>query len=107
NNWNPGHNNYKLAKNPDGHWAITSQVSPGMYEFKFTRGSWTTVEGTIDGKVISNRTYHYTGGKQVLMLEIKGWEDLTGSQSTASPQVSVLSDNFYIPQLDKNRKIWM
>ena len=107
NNWNPGQNNYKLIKNAEGQYTITLQLSPGQYQFKFTRGSWATVEGNASGMAISNRVYNYTGGKKTLNLEIAGWEDATSGSSTASPQVSVLSDAFYIPQLNKDRKIWI
>lgn len=107
NNWNPGQQNYKLTKNQDGHFSISLQVSPGTYQFKFTRGSWATVEGTSDGKVISNRSYHYSGSNQNLTLQINGWEDQSGPVSTASPQVSLLSEAFFMPQLNKHRKIWV
>lgn len=107
NNWNPGQNNFKLIKNLQGQWTITLTFAPGIYQFKFTRGSWNTVEGNKDGKVIGNRSYQYTGGKKTLELEIEGWEDSQNPGSTASPNVSVLSEDFLIPQLGRARKIWI
>ena len=43
----------------------------------------------------------------MLELEILGWEDLGSSNSTAADNVSVLDEDFYIPQLDRYRRIWI
>lgn len=108
NQWNPGNPAYQLQKDDQGRWQITLNLNPGTYQFKFTRGSWATVEGNADGKVISNRTYTYAGGARTIELKVAGWEDLGGtSPSTASPQVSVLSENFPVPQLNTSRRIWL
>ncbi len=107
NNWNPGSAQHALTKDSLGRWNIKLNLSPGTYQFKFTRGSWATVEGTADGKVIGNRSYQYTGGQKTSLLTIAGWEGLSSNPSTASPQVSVLSTSFYMPQLQRNRKVWL
>lgn len=107
NNWNPGSAQHALTKDSLGRWNIKLNLSPGTYQFKFTRGSWATVEGTADGKVIGNRSYQYTGGQKTSLLTIAGWEGLSSNPSTASQQVSVLSTSFYIPQLQRNRKVWL
>ncbi|NTV82984.1 MAG: hypothetical protein HGA23_01615, partial [Bacteroidales bacterium] len=46
NGWNPGDPAYVLSKNEDQKWFFTSAVAPEgtLIEFKFTRGSWETVE---------------------------------------------------------------
>ncbi|MBK6785622.1 MAG: phosphonate ABC transporter ATP-binding protein [Saprospiraceae bacterium] len=108
NQWNPGNENYILKKDNDGKYRISLNIAPGNYQFKFTRGSWATVEGTADGKVISNRSFIYNGTPTDLNLKIAGWEDISGqSTSTASPQVSVLSSSFFMPQFNTSRKIWL
>ncbi|MFZ1703716.1 MAG: alpha/beta hydrolase-fold protein [Saprospiraceae bacterium] len=108
NSWNPGNTSYALKKDSLGRWNITLNVAPGTYQFKFTRGAWASVEGTADGKAIGNRSYQYSGGNKILELKIAGWEDVAGDgNSTASPQVSILKESFFIPQLNVNRKIWL
>ena len=105
--WNPGDPDYQLSQNADGTWQITISPAPGLLKFKFTRGSWQTVEGNANGGFLPDRTYNYTGGPDLLQLEILSWEDLGGSNSTATPNVSVLDENFYIPQLDRYRRVWV
>src|ERR1700730_2096354 len=56
NNWNPGDTHYQLNSLDATHKSIIlKNVSPGHYEFKFTRGSWATVESMSVGIDIDNR----------------------------------------------------
>src|SRR5687767_15661615 len=64
NNWNPGHASYILTNNGNGTYSITFTPATGTIEYKFTRGSWATVEGNSSGGYIPNRTFNYTGGVQ-------------------------------------------
>ena len=108
NNWNPGSTAHKLTLNDQGVYSITLNIPAMLLEFKFTRGSWPTVEGSAAGGFIPNRTFNYTGGQQALTVQIAGWEGLSGSgSSTAAPNVSVLSQNFFMPQLNRSRRIWV
>lgn len=107
NNWNPGSPAHILTPNVQGYHSITLNVSPGQLQFKFTRGSWATVEGTATGGFLPNRTYNYTGGVQTLTLTIAGWEGMSGSNSTAAPNVQIMSNNFPMPQLNRTRRIWV
>lgn len=108
NTWDPGDANFALTETPEGYYSITLNPDPGTVEFKFTRGSWATVEGNDNGGFLPNRTINYTGAPQTEELSILSWEDLGGTNpSTAAPNVSVLSSNFYMPQLDRSRRIWV
>ncbi|MBK9256260.1 MAG: T9SS type A sorting domain-containing protein [Saprospiraceae bacterium] len=109
NNWNPGSNAHILQKDTTGVYTITLTPANGTINFKFTRGSWDKVEGTVQGTFIPNRAVVYNGQEKTENLTIAGWEDLgnPGSGSTASPQVSILSNSFWMPQLNRNRKIWL
>lgn len=49
NNWNPSDANVVLTAQPDGKYAVTLNPSVGPVRFKFTRGSWATVEGNANG----------------------------------------------------------
>jgi len=107
NNWNPSDNQYLLTKNPNNTYQITFTPPIGIIKFKFTQGSWSSVEGTSSGGFVNDRSYNYTGGTIGISLSILGWEGKTNQPSTASPNVTVLSDTFYIPQLNKKRRIWV
>jgi hypothetical protein len=60
NGWNSGSNDYVLTEN-NGIYTITINPAPGLIEFKFTRGSWESVEGNENGGFQPNHTYDYTG----------------------------------------------
>ncbi|MCS6990589.1 MAG: alpha/beta hydrolase-fold protein [Chitinophagales bacterium] len=105
NGWNPAHSSYKLAL-INGVPTITLQGN-GTIEFKFTRGSWAKVECKADGSFLPNRTFTF-GSADTLELSIAAWEDLiSGNTSTALPNVILLSDSFYMPQLNRYRTIWL
>lgn len=109
NNWNPSDNNFKLTKSGST-YSITLPAGSGKAEYKFTRGSWATVEGDANGNVISNRSFTYSING-VENVTVAGWEDKKagggGSVSTALPNVKIISNNFFIPQLNKSRRVWI
>lgn len=107
NNWDPANNSYKLTKT-NGIYSITINPPAGAIEYKFTRGSWASVEGNAQGSFLPNRTLSYTGNATVLTLNVQSWEDLGGSANhTAAPNAIIMNDNFYIPQLNRYRRIWL
>ncbi len=106
NSWNPGNTAYQLTDNQNGTYSITFNPSPGTLEFKFTRGGWDSVEGTSTGGFRPNRTYSYSGSASTVDMNIEGWEDISG-QHTAAKNVQVLDEDFYIPQLNRSRRIWI
>ena len=109
NAWSPNAAAYKLQKVGEV-YRITLPASSGTAQFKFTRGSWETVEGTSNGSFTPNRTFAYSSNLN-LNLTVAGWEDKKlgggGSGSTALSNVKILSDTFYIPQLNRKRRIWI
>lgn len=108
NGWNAGSNDYILQPDGFGAYEITIPEGTGTVEYKFTRGSWATVEGNASGGFLPNRNFSFTGSPQTLTLTIQSWEDLGGgNNSTAAANVQILSSNFYMPQLDRNRRIWL
>lgn len=77
NSWNAADSAYQLTKGSDGVYSITLNLPAGTaVEYKFTRGSWTTVEATSGGGDISNRTLTPTGGPQTVTLTVAKWKDL-------------------------------
>jgi metallo-beta-lactamase class B len=112
NGWNPGAAAWKLARQPDGTWAITLPDSVrGPVELKLTRGSWATVETTALGADVPNRTVVVPpSGAATLDVAVSGWRDRfapTVRRSTASPNVRVVRDSFPMPQLGRARRVWL
>ena len=106
NGWNPS--STPLAADGSGNFVYTVPEGSGSAEYKFTRGSWPTVEGNAVGQYLPNRTFTFTGSPQTLNLTVQSWEDLgAGNPSTASSNVQIMSTAFYMPQLNRSRKIWI
>ena len=73
--WNPGSPTHALIELPDGRWEITLNLTDNVQiQYKFTRGSWTTVEKGPNGEEIANRT-HTPQGVQTLNLTVANWAD--------------------------------
>jgi predicted alpha/beta superfamily hydrolase len=107
NGWDPGDPAYELMENVDGDFEITFTPTSGTLEFKFTRGSWETVEGNENGGFLPDRTYSYDGSQTTEVFQILSWEDIGGDNSTAADNVEIIDTDFYIPQLDRYRRIWV
>ena len=107
NGWQPGDINYRLSKDAGNTWWITLGMSPEgtQIQFKFTRGSWETVEKGLNGEEINNRLFTYGNGDTVGVI-IYNWAQGGGS-STAAENVEVMDEDFYMPQLNRNRRIWL
>jgi len=109
NSWNPGDVNYRLFKDSLGFYTITlkERLEGTTIQYKFTRGSWETVEKGASGEELVNRQFTY-GNKDTLHLQILNWADVSGGgNSTASTNVRILDKAFYMPQLDRYRRIWI
>ncbi|WP_226065584.1 alpha/beta hydrolase-fold protein [Kaistella polysaccharea] len=107
NGWNPSAT--PMVADGAGNYTYTVAEGSGVLEYKFTRGAWSSVEGTATGDELSNRTATFTGTAQTLNLTVASWKDLggTANPSTAASNVKILSNDFLIPQLNRTRKIWI
>jgi predicted alpha/beta superfamily hydrolase len=106
NQWNPKDEKYRLVKQADDTFMLHFTTTLKDLEFKFTRGSWQTVEGDEEGKGIHNRQLTYKNG-ETTRLKIVGWEQPKPKKSTAGSNVRIIDQNFKIPQLDRERRIWL
>ncbi|WP_407522520.1 alpha/beta hydrolase-fold protein [Lacibacter sp. MH-610] len=110
NNWQPSLAAYRFSKNEKGiDYLELKDVPQGFYEYKITRGSWSKTESTSGGQSISNRSIRFSRDT-VLQLTIEGWmDDFPGRPpvSTKSKQVFIADTAFYMPQLQRHRRIWI
>lgn len=110
NSWNPNDSNYKFKKDADGTQFLQCTFDKGTsLEFKFTRGSWDKAECSSTGTMIANRILK-TDTAELTVYYVAGWSDKIQQppvKHTASAQVSILDTAFYIPQLNRYRRIWI
>ena len=108
NDWNAADARYILTPTSPGQYSVTLHPAPGRIEYKFTRGGWPSVEGNASGKYQANHTADYSGQPQTVQVKILGWEDRSaGGGGSAAPNVFVLNQQFYMPQLKRNRRVWV
>lgn len=105
NAWNPGDSDFIFSK-VGSNYEITLPAASGTAQYKITRGSWATGEGTASGGQSSNRSFTYAPNL-VVEIQIAGWEGNSGKPSTALPNVKIISSTFLIPQLGKLRRVWI
>ena len=108
NDWDPGNPVYSLPGN-DKTITLFSKLKGGHYEYKCTRGDWNKVESQKLGKDVENHEFEVTGDTTIT-LNIEAWKDdypPAGKKHTASKQVQVMDTAFFIPQLNRYRRIWV
>lgn len=111
NAWNPSGADYRLEK-AQGYFTITLPDSVrGAVEFKFTLGSWQTVETDAAGSDVANRTFVVPAtGKATYVARVPAWRDpatIKPRTPSASSSVSILATDFAMPQLGRARRIWI
>lgn len=83
-NWNPGNPNWVMTPRSDGRWQIivSKPTDPGRMQFKFTRGSWETVELANNSQQIDNRILpqvnpadYADGSRPIFEFVVPKWAD--------------------------------
>lgn len=106
NTWNPGDGAFELQPNGNGGYSISISGNPGdLVEYKFARGDWGRVETQANGGFLPNRSFTFANGL-VIQDTIANWDDLGGNH-TAVGNTFILDVNFPIPQLNRQRRIWI
>jgi predicted alpha/beta superfamily hydrolase len=109
NNWNPGDKASQLEKDGKGIYFITLAAPAGKHQYKLTRGSWEKVESGEGGFPLENRVIEVRSDT-TLEISIQHWADhypKTPKKSSASKNVKIIETDFYIPQLNRYRRIWI
>ncbi len=107
NQWNPHDQNYQLKKEKEGYSIfIANDQLPSSIEYKYTKGGWEHVELDEKGNITKNRRINKS--EKAAYDVVERWrKDWAPFKKEFFPIVSVVSENFYIPQLDKYRKVWI
>jgi enterochelin esterase-like enzyme len=109
NGWDPGAAGWELAARDDGDYAIAlPDHVRGPIQFKFTLGSWQRVETNASGGDVPNRQWTVpASGSATYTGVVAGWRDQPPPVSTATASVSILSEAFAMPELDRTRRVWL
>ncbi|MGZ3839913.1 MAG: alpha/beta hydrolase-fold protein [Flavisolibacter sp.] len=108
NNWNPRDEKFLLQPG-EGKGSLTLSLPRGLMEYKFTRGSWQTVESGNGGFPTANRKL-VVEGDTTIRARVDDWADHfppLPRPHTATGNVHVIDTAFYIPQLHRFRRVWV
>ncbi|MBB4805655.1 putative alpha/beta superfamily hydrolase [Chryseobacterium defluvii] len=107
NNWNPKDSNFQLKQSDTGSYSIEiddSLLSPNI-DYKFTKGGWENVELDKYGNITPNRKTEKSKGR--VSDSVEKWRLNWGPfKKEYFPLAEIISEEFYIPQLDRYRKVW-
>jgi len=107
NNWNPKDDQYKLTSIDANNYSIdiSDEFLPSAIEYKFTKGGWENVELDQYGNITLNRKVNKSTGE--VSDIVKKWRLNWGPfKDEFFPIIEIISEEFYIPQLDRYRKVW-
>lgn len=107
NSWNPEDDDFKFTNLGGGKFKLTipDELLPAEIEYKFTKGGWESVELSASGAITPNRKT--SKAKAAVIDTVSQWRLNWGPfKKEFFPKAEVISENFYIPQLDRYRKVW-
>lgn len=81
------------------------EVPLGHLQLYLTRGDWDTAAVSPSGHIAPLFEGQFDDG-MAMDMHIRGWRDLFPA-SSASPQVHLLDANFFFPELDCYRRVWI
>lgn len=105
--WNPRNSNFQLNGNSNKEYfiEIDDDLLPDKIEYKFTKGGWQSVEIDQYGSVTPNRKIEKS--KKEVTDFVEKWRFNWGPfKDEYSPKIELISENFFIPQLNRTRKVW-
>ncbi|VXB26028.1 MULTISPECIES: alpha/beta hydrolase-fold protein [Chryseobacterium] len=107
NKWNPKDYHFQLTILDENTYSIDieDQLLGDDIEYKFTKGGWENVELDHYGNITPNRKVKKKSAATNDFVE--KWRFNWGPfKDEFFPIVEVISEEFYIPQLDRYRKVW-
>ena len=109
NGWNPSDKTWEMTPDKDGRFSLLRTLPRGIYHFKVTRGNWQKVECDKRGNAIDNRVFTVVNDTTIT-LNVAAWQDsfaIKAKEHTASAQVHIINEHFDIPQLGRQRRVWI
>ncbi|MFC6999449.1 alpha/beta hydrolase [Rufibacter roseus] len=110
NNWNHRSSAHMFVRAANQQYYLTVPELTEVLEFKITRGSWAKGEILANGAARGNRGFSTATAADSLYIEVENWQDNFSASTkphTASANVQFLSHTFWMPQLNKSRRIWL
>lgn len=107
NKWNPKDATFVLKNLDNNNYTIEidDEQLPEIIEYKYTRGGWGNVEIDRFGNITPNRKIKKGDAPNEDIVE--KWRINWGPfKEEFSPIVEIISEKFFIPQLNRTRKIW-
>lgn len=104
NSWNPGDEAFVFTEVDGNYHLALPESTPSSFEGKLTRGDWPSAEGSQGGGYIPNRNFDFSNA-DTLHITVLSWEDLGGVPTDLPPNVVTISSDFYMPELDRNRRV--
>ena len=109
NNWNPSNSAFRFLLTNENSFELILNLPAGHYAYKCTRGSWGKVECLANGKDVSDHSFQIASDTTIV-INIEAWRDdfaQVSKMHTASKQVHIMDTAFFIPQLNRARRIWI
>lgn len=92
NDWSPKDPNYLLLPQPDGTLLLKLPFR-GDFDYKFTRGTWNSVEASFNGEAIGNRQFRAAQSQSdTIRVNIVNWEDIPPHSNQAFATVTFILD---------------
>ena len=106
--WSGGKDQFKLEQNNTNYFITVHRFNESI-KFKFTLGSWDAVECDAKGNSIDNRVYNFDKSQDSVNIQITNWSEgkSIAKKSTSTYNVHLFSEHFKMPQLNRERKIWI
>lgn len=107
NKWNPKDLKFKLEKLDEKNYYINipDENLADDIEYKFTKGGWENVEIDQYDNITPNRKIKKEAKK--VQANVEKWRLNWGPfKKEFFPIVELVDEDFYIPQLDRSRKVW-
>ena len=107
NQWNPRDKNFELSKTEENTYTIEIEDKklPKLIEYKYSKGGWENVEIDRFGNITPNRKILKSAKKSLDAVE-KWRINWAPFKSEFFPIAEIISEKFFIPQLNRTRKIW-
>ncbi|MCS6930319.1 MAG: alpha/beta hydrolase-fold protein [Saprospiraceae bacterium] len=108
NGWAPADPAMRLERNAAGKYQVRIHPPIGSIHFSFTRGNWSIAEGNNTGEYPAVHLFYYNGGAQTIHVDVSSWRVSNQSVFNGDKKgtVAVIDDNFFMPQLNRTRRIY-